>query len=140
MSRLLFARVDQLAAQLGLSRGEFMVTATTEILTMCENPKQRVLPALVVRYDQLSNPKMEDLDIDNPLGAQRCGTHFKIETAERIASVVQRIGWSRNQFIGEAMKAVVDMCEDTSQRRIPLAVILLDAAMTHWPRPLLPSR
>ena len=138
MSRLLFARVDQLAAQLGLSRGQFMVTATAEILYMCENPKQRVLPALVVRYDQLNGPKMEGLDSDSLLGAQRCGTHFRIETEKRIADAVQRIGWSRNQFISEAMKTIVDMCEDPDQRRIPLVVILHDAVKN--PRQLLPSR
>ena len=127
MSRLLFARVDQLAKQLGLSRGEFMVAATTEILNMCEDRKQRFLPELVVRYDALRKPKIEELIVDKPNGAQRCGTHFRIETEKRIADAVKRIGWSRNQFISEAMRSLVDMCEDPDARQLPLVVILHDA-------------
>ena len=128
MSRLLFARVDRVVNQLRLpSRGEFMITATTEILNMCEDRKQRFLPELVVRYDALRKPKIEELIVDKPNGAQRCGTHFRIETEKRIADAVKRIGWSRNQFISEAMRSLVDMCEDPDARQLPLVVILHDA-------------
>jgi hypothetical protein len=137
MSRLLFARVDRVVKQLRLpSRGEFMITATTEILKMCEDRKQRFLPELVVRYDDLRKPKTEELNIDNPLGAQRCGTHFSIETEERIAIAVKRIGWSRNQFISEAMKTIVDMCEDPNKRLLPIVVILHDAALAYSAAPI----
>jgi hypothetical protein len=127
MSRLLFARVDRVVEQLGLSRGEFMITAATEILNMCEDRKQRWLPELVVRYDELRHPQKEELKTDDPQGAQRCGTHFRIGTENRIAAVVQRIGWSRNQFITDAMRRIVDMCEDPRTRRLPGVVILHDA-------------
>jgi hypothetical protein len=137
MSRLVFARVDRVVKQLQLpSRGEFMITATTDILNMCEDRTQRFLPPLVVRYDELRKPNIEELKIDNPLAAQRCGTHFSVQTEERIATVVKRIGWSRNQFICEAMKTMVDMCEDSDKRLLPIIVILHDAALAYSAAPI----
>jgi len=137
MSRLAFARVDRVVKQLGLpSRGEFMIVAINDILNMCEDRAQRFLPELVVRYDDLRKPKTEELKIDNPNKAHRCGTHFSLQTEERIANAVKRIGWSRNQFISEAMKTIVDMCEDPKKRLLPIVVILHDAAMAYSAAPL----
>ena len=115
-----------------------MTTATTQILNMCDDRNQRDLPELVARYDKLRPPKPEETPVDNPHGAQRCGTHFKVETEKRIAAAVKRIGWSRNQFISEAMRRIVDMCEDPSQRLLPIVVILHDAVKK--PPARLPSR
>jgi hypothetical protein len=149
MSRLLFARVDRVVAELSLqgpgvlpSRGAFMMGATVDILGMCEDQNQRFLPKLVVSYDVMRKDGKvpPELTIDNPLGAQRCGTHFSRGTEERIAAVVKRIGWSRNQFISEALRTLVDMCEDPSKRRIPLVVILYDAAAAAKPAKLRPRR
>jgi hypothetical protein len=142
-SRLLFARVDRLVSELELpSRGDFMNTAVTEILNMCESHK-KFLPKLVSRYDGLRKPKDKDFkerwDLvrsqleGNPSAAQKCGTHFTIQTEQRIAEVVKRIGWSRNQFISEALRTLVDMCENPEARRLPLVVILYDAAVTVEP-------
>ena len=104
-----------------------MITATTDILNMCEDRRKRVLPGLVVRYDNLRKPKMEKLQIDNPEGAQRAGTHFTIQTEKRIANLVKGIGWSRNQFITEALQTIADMCEDPGPRLLPIVVTLHNA-------------
>jgi hypothetical protein len=142
MSRLLFARVDRLANELRIIRSEFMAASTTAILDMCRDRKKRVLPALVVRYDKVRKPKDKDFQerwdlvrsqLDNPFGAQRAGTYFTVETEERISEIVKQIGWSRNQFISEALRTLVDMCEDPEARRLPLVVILHDAAVNVSP-------
>lgn len=138
--RLLFARVDRAVKDLQLSsRGDFMTAATTALLNMCSGDRieLRRLPSIVKRYDELRKRKrVGKIQIEDPNGAQRCGTHFSVETEERIAEVVKKIGWSRNQFIGEALKTIVDMCEDPETRNLPLVVILHDAAVNVVPYPL----
>jgi hypothetical protein len=136
MPRLVFSRVDRVVKHLVKhsqlrSRGEFMVCGTTDILDMCEDRSKRVVPEVVLRYDAFRTAEEEEPKIANPAKAQRCGTHFSRQIEERISAVVKRIGWSRNQFIVEAMKTIVDMCEDPSKRVLPLVVILHDAARAY---------
>jgi metal-responsive CopG/Arc/MetJ family transcriptional regulator len=134
MQRSLFWKVDQMVKHLQLrSRGEFITIGTTAILDMCEDRTKRVVPEVVLRYDGFTPSKQEEPKIANPRKAQRCGTHFSRELEERIAAVVKHIGWSRNQFVGEAMKTILDMCEDHTKRVVPIVVIIYEAARAYDP-------
>jgi hypothetical protein len=132
MASWLFFKMDRLVQLLEFrSRGDFLILGTTIVLDMCEDRTKRYLPEIVLKYDALRTPRNEELQIATPEKPQRCGTHFSRGLEDRIAAVVKHVLWSRNQFVGEAMKTIIEMCEDPSKRVLPIVVIFYDAARAY---------
>jgi hypothetical protein len=130
MPRALFARLDRIVKLVELrSRGELLMVSLTIVLDMCETRAKRYLPDVVLRYDKNRPTKEDSPKISAASRSQRCGTHFSRTLEERIATITKPIGWSRNQFIMEAAKTIVQWCEDPSTRTIPLVVLLYETAL-----------
>jgi metal-responsive CopG/Arc/MetJ family transcriptional regulator len=129
MPKALFVRLDRIVKQLAAqSRGELMAACLTILLDMCEDRAKRYLPELVVRCDE-SEPLKEALRISHLTGTRRCGTHFTRALEERVSRIAKRIGWSRNQVIIEAIRTVVQWCEDPSTRVVPVVAWFYDASV-----------
>jgi hypothetical protein len=129
MPRSLFAQLDRIAKLVTLrGRVELLVLSITIVLDMCEDHSKRYLPDVILRYDKNRPTKEVAANISVESRMQRAGTHFSRTLEERIARLIKPIGWSRNQFIIEAVKTIVQWCEDPSARTVPVVVLLYDAA------------
>jgi hypothetical protein len=130
MPRALFARLDRIVKLLELrSRGELLILSVTIVLDMCETRAKRYLPEVVLQYDKNRPAKEDAPKISAASRSQRCGTHFSRTLEEGIATIIKPIGWSRNQFVMEAVKTIVQWCEDPSARTVPLAALLYETAL-----------
>jgi hypothetical protein len=139
MPHSLFDRLDRVLANAQLwSRGELMLLGITIIIDMCESPAKRYLPDMVLQYDKRrpshevklptsTLPKMKKLGTQ----VKKLGTHFPRATEERIKAIVKPIGWSRNQFINETTRIIVEWCEDPSSRVLPVVVVQYDAVRAY---------
>jgi hypothetical protein len=132
MPRSLFDRLNRILANAQLwSRGELMLLGITTIIDMCESPSKRYLPEFLLQYDKRRSSKAVKPPASDLPKAKKLGTHFNLATEERIKAVVKPIGWSRNQFINEATRIIVEWCEDPSTRVLPVVVVLYDAVRAY---------
>jgi len=132
MPRSLFARLDRIVERAQLrSRGELLLLGLTIILDMCEDSAKRYLPDLVLQYDKNRPENEVEPRISNPSKAQRCGTNFSQALEDRIKAAVRPIGWSRNQFIIETARILVEWCENPAARGVPLVVLLYETAIAY---------
>ena len=132
MPHSLFERLDRILANAQLwSRGELMLLGITTIIDMCASPARRYLPDFVLQYDTRRPSKEVKPPSSTLPKVKRLGTHFPQATEERIKSIVKPIGWSRNQFINETTRIIVEWCEDPSSRVLPVVVVQYDAVRAY---------